>query len=85
MGNEGFGTSDRKMMVDMNERSIRTDEGVKFMKEAHEERLEDLEDEDKILHGRINRVNRAFTMVVGGATAIGASIGAWLKFKTGGQ
>ncbi|KKL78077.1 hypothetical protein LCGC14_2028440 [marine sediment metagenome] len=67
-----FTDKDRVMLV-------KTHTDVGWIKETHEKRLVDLENEDALLHGRINKVRNTFTGVSTMITAAGAGLAAWLK------
>lgn len=67
-----FTEKDRTMLV-------KTHTDVGWIKTTHEKRLQDLEDEDKILHHRINAVRNLFTGVSTTITAAGAGLVAWMR------
>ena len=60
-------------------RSIQTQTDVGWIKETHERRLEALEEEDKLLHQRINIVRNLFTGITTTVTATAFGLAAWLK------
>ena len=71
-----FIDKDRNMLVETNTM-------VKLIKEAHEKRLEDLENESKVLHGRITEGFKetgkriaTIKFVSAAASAIGGALGA---------
>lgn len=68
----GFEEKDRR-------RQIRTQTDVAWIKETHERRLKALEDEDKVLHHRINAVRNTFTGISTTITAVGLGMAAWFK------
>ncbi len=71
-----FTHKDRNMLIE-------TNTTVKLIKEAHEKRLENLEEEDKTIHGRIteghkeisNRIGR-IKFISAATTGVGGAIGA---------
>ncbi len=73
-----FTDKDREMLV-------KTHTTVKMMKESHERRLKDLEDEDKLLHHRINKVTKIYVGASAALAALAGAVTAWFKTQTGGQ
>ena len=60
-------------------RMIKTQNDVGWIKETHERRLVALEQEDKLLHHRINAVRNTFTGISTTITAVGVALAAWMK------
>jgi len=58
---------------------------VKWLKTSHEQRLKNLEDEDKVLHHRINKVRNIYIGVSAGIAAVSSGITAWIKSNLGGN
>ena len=76
-----FTDDDRKML-------IQTHTTVKLLKESHERRLQVLEDEDKILHTRINDTRKLFSRITALIISLSAAAGgilAYVKTKAGVQ
>ena len=64
-------------------RSIQTQTDVGWIKETHERRLAALEEEDKVLHHRVNVVRNTFTGISSIMTAAGLVLAAWFNSKGG--
>ena len=62
-------------------RSIQTQTDVGWIKETHERRLEALEEEDKLLHHRINVVRNLFTGITTTVTVAASGVVAYFKLK----
>ena len=62
-------------------RSIQTQTDVGWIKETHERRLEALEEEDKLLHHRINVIRNLFTRITTTVTVAASGIAAYFKIK----
>ena len=58
---------------------------VKWIKKSHEQRLKDLEDEDRVLHHRINKVRNIYVGASAGIGIIAGAIGGFFKSLTGGN
>ncbi len=58
---------------------------VKWIKKEHSQRLKDLEDEDKVLHHRINKVRNIYVGASAGIGVISGAIGFWVKSLKGGN
>lgn len=64
---------------------IKTHTTVNIMKESHERRLTALEDEDRVLHHRINSTRNLFLGLTATISAAVGGIGAWFKSQLGAQ
>lgn len=62
-------------------RSIQTQTDVGWIKETHERRLEALEEEDKLLHHRINVFRNLFTGITTTVTVAASGVAAYFKLK----
>ncbi len=70
----GFTDKDRNML-------IKTHTTVGMIQKSHEKRLDNLEEEDKVLHHRINVVRNLFGGITAAASAAIAGVVGYFKFK----